>query len=1090
MAIGYYIASVKISKQNVTGDDISSNVSELLRFTLNYSDIDPITFEILSKVEYSTYYQLQVKFQGYGNINTLAASNNNYTRDYTLSAEFNASQTSSILIYDNVTTGNSLGYYNSSNGEYTLGYTPNTTLYATASALIYSTAGSPDAQLIFAKQLAPSTYQTILSTSPTLVPPASFINFELSGSFTPINGETYITYVTDSTTSDLTSSLANFYINQLESANTGTSGSGNDVILYIAGDNNENPLYGNAENVVENPHYSKVDYIEYILPEKDFEIILSGLGTKSNVSQYNYELLRSTYPRYVGSRTISPGFNLDTYPVGALPLDTYGGGLGLKPNVERTTPYFLYFTKFISNNPLYKMTTSLQLKYMIDENGEVYNLSTNDDTYYNLIDGFETDKRVYLNLATGNSSFFSTPKTILLSGLVYKPILYSLSSSAGGTAIFTNKLEFTNAKGTVLPSAPDFAFSKSNKAGGSDNWKNSMQIGIAGVTSVQTNYGPAQFLTSSQAINPFYFGTGSTADYPYQPYLSGYDSQSGWIPNPFGIPTVPPSPGYDHISYPRYKFNVQPQTSVNIDFYMYIHNGSYGLFPGGSGGASATLYNTRIQLSIYRIRAGIHKRIAAVQHSIQPFAVDNVYRCELKNYFDFNDQDEIYPVVEWLSGNTVSICDYIKNYGNYNTWFNIKTNGLEAPSVLEPFWTTGSINDTVLTSSVSLGTILNGGYQQVDITSSGLPLIDSEAMIYPGDEIRFEYDESLAYKVVATSSTIIPVPGITASSTLDIIPFYNKTVAIGSSSFDLTETGTVTFSLVGPLTNNTASYDLDITPFHTQVVAIGSSSFKLFQPSQPQINIVLTGSAGGTNDATNIYVPSGSSISDSIDKLVLAINNSSSIAPYATSIGDMSASINSPSLRVHAKTQGIIGNSYSLISGSTTFNFAGAINRTNDSTNIFVLSGSNSITSTAAIVEAINYSSSVAPYNSLIGDISASNTTSTLNLYAKTVGTVGNSYSTTSGSTITYFTDGTNGAPSNSNVAVLYLDRPIPNSPSVNINHFVVRRKVKDVNNGITLNVNVPSSDDSGFLFPEFPTDKIKENLPTIIASLQQKGLI
>jgi hypothetical protein len=136
MAIGYYIASVKISKQNVTGDDISSNVSELLRFTLNYSDIDPITFEILSKVEYSTYYQLQVKFQGYGNINTLAASNNNYTRDYTLSADFNTPQTSSILVY-NVTTGNSLGYYNSSNGEYTLGYTPNTTLYATASALIY-----------------------------------------------------------------------------------------------------------------------------------------------------------------------------------------------------------------------------------------------------------------------------------------------------------------------------------------------------------------------------------------------------------------------------------------------------------------------------------------------------------------------------------------------------------------------------------------------------------------------------------------------------------------------------------------------------------------------------------------------------------------------------------------------------------------------------------------------------------------------------------------------------------------------------------------------------------------------------------------
>jgi len=1083
MAIGYYIASVKISKQNVTGDDISSNVSELLRFTLNYSDIDPITFEILSKVEYSTYYQLQVKFQGYGNINTLAASNNNYTRDYTLSADFNAPQTSSILIYDNVPTGNSLGYYNSSNGEYTLGYTPNTTLYATASALIYSTAGSPDAQLIFAKQLAPSTYQTILSTSPTLIPPASFINFELSGSFTPINGETYITYITDSTTSDLTSSLANFYINQLESANAGTSGSGNDVVLYIAGDNNENPLYGNAENVIENPHYSKVDYIEYILPEKDFEIILSGLGTKSNVSQYNYELLRSTYPRYVGSRTISPGFNLDTYPVGALPLDTYGGGLGLKPNVERTTPYFLYFTKFISNNPLYKRTTSLQLKYMIDENGEVYNLSTNDDTYYNLIDGFETDKRVYLNLATGNSSFFSTPKTILLSGLVYKPILYSLSSSAGGTAIFTDKLEFTNAKGTVLPNAPDFSLYKYSKGGGTVGYNvNSLQLFSTGVSTYTTS-NTKQLITSSTKINPFYFGTSSLDDYQAggSPII-GWDSQSGWTPNP--TPPTVPANGQDHISYPRYNFPVQPQTSVDVKWEIYGHN-YRGTSSPPQGITQNEIWNTTIQMSIWRVRAGNHVRIAVQPHLIQPYDWNKQYSCDINDYF-FEAGDQIYPVIEWMTGNVVAINDYYPNFGNYVTTFRVTSNGLEAPSVIDPFWTTGSANDTTLTSSLSLGTILGGGYQQIDITSSGLPLIDTETLIFPGDEIRFEYDESLAYKVINTSTTTIPVPGITASSTLDIVPFYNKTVAIGSSSFGLFGgTTEITFSLVGPLTDNTASYDLDITPFHTQVVAIGSSSFKLFQPSQPQINIVLTGSVGGTNDATNIYVPSGSSISDSISRLVLAINNSSSIAPYVTSIGDISASINSPSLRVHAKTQGIVGNNYSLISGSTTFNFAGAVNRTNDSSNIFVLSGSNSITSTAAIVESINNSSSLYSL-----DISASNTTSTLNLYAKTVGIGGNSYYTNSGSIITNFVGGVNGAPSNSNVAVLYLDRPIPNSPSVNINHFLVRRKVKDVNNGITLNVNVPSSEDSGFLFPEFPTDKIKENLPTIIANLQQKGLI
>ena len=370
---------------------------------------------------------------------------------------------------------------------------------------------------------------------------------------------------------------------------------------------------------------------------------------------------------------------------------------------------------------------------------------------------------------------------------------------------------------------------------------------------------------------------------------------------------------------------------------------------------------SRIRMSIYLIRNSITSIIQQQDHIIPSFDWDTRYFCNVSNFFpQLNDQ--LYPVVEYLSGQPTAINDYVINFGNYATQFVITTNGLEAPAVTSPFWTTGSINGTTLTSSVALGTVLGGGYQQVDITSSGLPSIDNEALLVTGDEIRFEYDESYTYKILSVENTFLPIYG------------------------------------------NTASLNLDITPFHTEASSVGSSSFLL----NGTINFVLTGGIAPVNDSTHIYVLSGSNATNSTTALVLAINNSSSLVPYSASIHD----------------------------------------------------------------------------------ISASNSTTTLNLYAKTRGTAGNSNSVLSGSTLSNFTGGTGDTTTSSPITVLTLDRPIPNSPALNINHFLVRRRSKDVNNGITLNVKLNSSDDSGLLLPEFPTQKLKDNLPTIIQDLSSKNLI
>jgi hypothetical protein len=708
MAIGYYIASVKISKQDVTGDDISSNVSELLGFTLKYSDIDPITFEILSKVEFPTYYQLQVKFQGYGNINTLAASINNYIRDYTVSAEFNSPQTSSILVYDTF-INNPLGYYNSSNGEYTLGYTPNTTLYVTASALINSTVGSPDAQLVFAKKLSPSTYQSILSTPLTPITPSSFVNFELSGSFTPIKGERYVTYVTDSTTNDLTSSFGNFNINQLDIANVGTSGSGNDVVLYLVGDNNENPLYGNASDVVENPHYSKVDYIEYVLPQKDFEIILSGLGTKSNVSQYNYELLRSTYPRYVGSRTISPDFNLNTYPVNTVPRETYGGGLGLKPNVERTTSYFLYFNKIINTAPILKNKTTLELKYLIDENGEAYNLNTQVPTYQNLIGSFEVGKKAYASFLNNENTIYNNTQSILLSGQFYQPILSSLSSSA--PLQWSNYIDFINFDGSSGSSAPSY----------------NSTINIGG--NINYNYKSPGYTENLMEMGTF-SGFKTAGDY--------YTSSGVVVPGTNQVTSY-------------FKFDGSPESTVTITYTAQSDN--FSSTGGGFGGSS-----NDFSFYINFVKNG------TVVKSVLHLFPYSAYRWPINASYTFTPlgTDEItitFTKVSNIASGTQTI---------YNGQFQIKTSGLEIVPATSSFWSLDSSNSTIITSSAQIAEAY-GSFLQKPIPNSGFINFNKIFTILPEDEFRFEYQESQnnVYKVVSVEPTSSAANTPTIKVTLD-----------------------------------------------------------------------------------------------------------------------------------------------------------------------------------------------------------------------------------------------------------------------------------------------------------------------------------
>ena len=73
---------------------------------------------------------------------------------------------------------------------------------------------------------------------------------------------------------------------------------------------------------------------------------------------------------------------------------------------------------------------------------------------------------------------------------------------------------------------------------------------------------------------------------------------------------------------------------------------------------------------------------------------------------------------------------------------------------------------------------------------------------------------------------------------------------------------------------------------------------------------------------------------------------------------------------------------------------------------------------------------------------------------------------------------------------VYMLDKNLPSASYLNINHFTVRRRVKDYITGVALDTNLVMPIEAGFMLPEYPSQTLKQNLPNILNDLYGKTLI
>jgi phage tail sheath protein FI len=123
----------------------------------------------------------------------------------------------------------------------------------------------------------------------------------------------------------------------------------------------------------------------------------------------------------------------------------------------------------------------------------------------------------------------------------------------------------------------------------------------------------------------------------------------------------------------------------------------------------------------------------------------------------------------------------------------------------------------------------------------------------------------------------------------------------------------------------TASANAEFTYLHTGAASVGSASF-----SVRGITFTVTGSSLPTNTSTAIYVSSGSSAANTTTAVVAAFNASASVSPYNTSLQYITSSVSASTGILFNSTTGVnglTGNTYSFISGSTTVSFTGGTNQ-------------------------------------------------------------------------------------------------------------------------------------------------------------------
>lgn len=412
---GQGVKYLKINRYDSGGLDRSDYLGQLTDLTINYTDLGPIQYNIVTTQEQDTYfvYGIQTRNQSTSSVNyevldyTFASSKTTTT---IISQSYNSNEY--VTNYNSI-TGNILKCFNTSSGLYTSIQTPNVDLNLSIQLIgVTNPNATPELIKIYVSTIGSDrpilTSNDITIPGSTSVSPSSVSFTDINPLFIENNILTFGVYATTTIATPLTVDTFSITLTQVETTNPATSSL---VIFdpeFLDWDYNDyNALFGNADTPQFSNQLMDVDYTSTFTTPVNFDLIISGTADRAQVQDSNYSSQTWSNIRYNGVRSNSPSFN----------QLTTDGGYGALPNVEQNKTYIAYFDAVGGTGPEIIGQTAYFIKYIIDENGDVINPEPNTVALYNLLDSYEAGEKAIVRLISGDPSESANVNDDSLTGL-------------------------------------------------------------------------------------------------------------------------------------------------------------------------------------------------------------------------------------------------------------------------------------------------------------------------------------------------------------------------------------------------------------------------------------------------------------------------------------------------------------------------------------------------------------------------------------------------------------------------------------------------------------------------------------------------
>lgn len=463
---GQGVKYLKINRYDSGGLDRSDYLGQLTNLTINYNDLGPIQYNIITVQEQDTYFVYGIQTR-----NQITSSVNFEVLDYSFISSKTTSTTISqsyasneyVTNYNSI-TGNTLGCFNTSSGLYTSTQTPNVNLdldiqltgvtnpnVSSAKIRVFiSTIGS-DRPLLISNEI------TIAGSS--YVSPSVISFTDINSLFIENNVLTFGVYATTAISTPLTVDTFSIDLSQTESTNPATSSLTIFNPEFINWDYNDyNALLGNAETPQFSTTFMDVDYTSTFTTPVNFDLIISGTADRALVQDSNYNSQAWSNIRYNGVESNSPDFN----------QLTTNGGYGALPNVEQNKTYIAYFDGVGGTGPEVIDQTAYFIRYIIDEQGNVVNPEPDTTALYNLLDSYESGKNALVRLISGDPTQNANPNDDTLTGL--HPITYVgriapllISETGSGLQDYDSVLYFRDLDAFSTINTTNYAFNGSTQ---------------------------------------------------------------------------------------------------------------------------------------------------------------------------------------------------------------------------------------------------------------------------------------------------------------------------------------------------------------------------------------------------------------------------------------------------------------------------------------------------------------------------------------------------------------------------------------------------------------------------------------------------